>query len=202
MIFEKEYFDTYCGGKPYEETLGTHLITYSRMCEIYTHIVNPPNIHKWMKKQWVLDAGCGMGHVVNDLTCNGVGCNGYDISDYAIKHSIPNISDVIWQSNHDDQLHKFGNELFSIVFANSFQYAKDREQSKEWLKQAFRICSHSLFFVSVTVEGLSRSISGSDIWEFQLIKNKKWWMQLFNEVGFKEVCWIGDVIAICLKQPR
>ncbi len=202
-MFDKDYFDNYCNGKPYTETLDTHLIGYSSLCKAYNIVVEPScGIQEWMKKQFVLDVGCGMGHVVEDLVANEVSCEGYDISEYAIENALPSVLDRVWEGNHDEQLPRFRWEQYSIVFANSFQYGKDKAQVKNWLNGAFRICSHSLFFVSVTVEGLHRCISGSNVWSLQLVKSKKWWTDLFNGAGFEDVHWINNVAAICLKQQE
>jgi len=202
-MFDKAYFDNYCKGKPYKETLDTHLITYFTLCKAYNIVVSPPGgIQEWMKKQLVLDAGCGMGHVVDDLTSNGVRCEGYDISEYAIENALPSVLDKVWEADHSEQLSRFYDKQYSIVFANSFQYGKDESQVKSWLKHSFRICSHSLFFVSVTIEGLHRCINGSDVWKLQLVKNKKWWTNLFYDAGFEGVHWVSEVAAICLKQQK
>jgi len=40
------------------------------------------------------------------------------------------------------------------------------------------------------------------VWKLQLVKNKKWWTNLFYDDGFEGVRWVSEVAAICLKQQK
>lgn len=200
MIFEKKLFENYCYGKPYDKTLHIHLVTYDMMVNSYTHVFRKP-MGDWLKKQFVLDAGCGFGHVMEDLVKNGVECDGYEPSNYANANLVPSVKDRIFQANHDEALPKMEQNEYDIVFANSLQYSRYTKDVERWVAQASRVCKHSMFFVSVTVQGMKRCVSGSDISKIQIIKSKQWWADLFYENGFTEVHWITSVMAICLKQP-
>lgn len=200
--FGKEYFDHYCLNESYDDTLHIHLTTFNRIAAGYALILKKPinEINLWLQKQKILEAGCAMGHVVGDLIYNGVDCEGYDISDYAITNTVPLARGKTWCGDHATELPKMRDEQYDIVFANSFQYIKDTEKLIIILRQAYRVCKHSLIFVSVTTEGLYRAITDrNQIWDLQIVQSKKWWENLLKECGFQYVFWNTPVLAFCLK---
>jgi hypothetical protein len=201
MIFEEDQFNKYCMGQNYKNTLDIHLIKFSSLRDCYGQVYKRP-MGDWLKEQFVLDAGCAMGHTLDDLTKNGVKCEGYEPSNYAIANGLPSVKHKIRQANHDQALPKIADGTYDIVYANSLQYSLNEEDVRRWVAGVSRICTHSLFFVSITVQGMHRCISGSEIWKMQLIKTQKWWSKLFKECGFEEIIWMRNVIAICLKQHR
>lgn len=201
-MFDKQYFDKYCLNESYDDTLYIHLTTFNIISTGYSSIFKKSvdETNQWLQQQKVLEAGCAMGHVVADLIRNGVDCEGYDISDYAISNTVPLAQGKTWQGDHETELSKMQDEQYDIVFANSFQYIKDTEKLITILRHAYRVCRHSLIFVSVTTEGLYRAITDrSQIWNLQIVQSKKWWENLFQECGFKNVFWRTPVLAFCLK---
>lgn len=202
MIFDQQYFDSYCLNEPYDQSLHIHLTTFNIISAAYSLVLEKSSdeINRWLQQQKILEAGCAMGHVVADLIQNGVDCEGYDISDYAITNTIPLAQGKTWQGDHETELPKMRDEQYDIIFANSFQYIKDTEKLTTILRHAYRVCRHSLIFVSVTTEGLYRAITDrSQIWNLQVIQSKNWWESLFKECGFKNVFWKTPVLAFCLK---
>jgi hypothetical protein len=199
MNFEEEYFEKYCLGKSYTETLPIHLTTFDRVAVSYSTYYNKM-MDDWLREQKILDAGCAMGHVLDDFIENGVkDCKGYDISSYAIKNALESVKDLIWQGNHDTELAKMQDKEYNVVISNSFQYSKDEGQIASWIKHAYRICSHSFIFIGITIEGLYRNVSGDKIWDLQIIKSQKWWNDLFKQAGFSDTHWSTPVMALCVK---
>jgi len=197
-MFEEQYFTNYCFGQSYQETIDIHLTTFDRISAAYSLQSGEP-ADNWLMKQKIIDIGCGFGYVVQSLVHRGVDCVGYDCSDYAMSNKIKSVEDLLWKGNNDTELPKFQDDSFDIVFSNSFQYARTEKQVVSWIKDAYRICRHSLFFVAVTVEGLYRNVSGNDIWKLQLVKSKRWWSDRFIKAGFSDVFWSMPVSAICIK---
>lgn len=199
MIFEQKEFENYCLGKKYEETLKIHLISYRALLWGYEKVFKKP-MDQWFKKQLVLDSGCAMGHTMDDLLKNGVECEGYEPSNYAIKNRLLSVKDRIRQADHDAALPQILDHEYDVIYANSLQYSLNEEDVRRWICEIARICRHSMFFVSVTTQGLSRCVSGSNIWKMQIIKSQQWWETLFLENGFEEVYWLTTVTALCLKK--
>lgn len=201
-MFDKQYFNRYCLNEPYEKTLYIHLTTFNIISAGYSLVFKKPidEINIWLQQQRILEAGCAMGHVIADLICNGVDCEGYDISDYAIANTVPLAQGKTWCGSHETELPKMQDEQYDIIFANSFQYIKDVEKLTSILCHAYRVCGHSLIFVSVTTEGLYRAITDrSQIWNLQMVQSKGWWENLFKKCGFKNIVWKTPVLAFCLK---
>lgn len=198
MIFEKREFDQYCFGKTYESTLDIHLFSYEILKYCYGGFIDG-SVEEWLKKQTVIDAGCAMGHVIKDLTDSGINCYGYEISNYAIKNAIKSVRHRMIKSDHNTMLGSLVDNACSILLTNSFQYSKDERQIESWVCAAKRICSHSMIFISTTIQSLNRCISGSRIFEMQIVKPSLWWEHLFLGTGFSRVKWINGAMAICLK---
>ncbi len=199
MIFEEEQFKKYCYGRKYQDSLSTHIIPYKNLLWAYDKVFNR-SMDKWLRKQRFLDAGCAMGHVTAHLIEHGIDCEGYEPSNYAIANVLPSVKDKIVQGDHDAILPTMKDDQYDIVYANSLQYSLDENDIRRWVKETARVCRHSMIFVSVTVQGLSRCISGTDIWKMQIIKPQKWWSRLLYECGFPVTYWITSVMAICLKK--
>ncbi len=199
MIFEEREFNRYCMGRSYEETLDIHLVNYAAILRGYESVFKK-SMSEWLKSQSVLEAGCAMGHIIEELLNHGVECCGYEPSDYAINHALPSVKDRIIQADHNAALSSMTNDLYDIVYANSLQYSKNENDIRRWIQEICRICRHSLFFVSVTTQGLHRCITGSDVWKMQIIRPKEWWTDLFLSAGFKEVYWLNNIMCICLLQ--
>jgi SAM-dependent methyltransferase len=202
MAFDKQYFDNYCLKEPYNDTLHIHLITFNIISAGYATIFKRSIVESdlWLQRQKILEAGCAMGHVVENLIYNGVDCEGYDISNYAIANTVPLARGKTWCGDHETELPKMQDEQYDIIFANSFQYIKDLEKLAQILCQAYRVCKHSLIFVGVTTEGLYRAITDrKQIWDLQIVQSKKWWENLFKECGFNSIFWSTPVLAFCLK---
>lgn len=198
MIFEEEQFKKYCCGQSYKDTLSIHLIPYKTLLWAYNKVFGK-SMDEWLKKQRFLDSGCAMGHIMANLIENGINCKGYEPSNYAIANALLSVKDKIIQADHDTILPTMRDNQYDIVYANSLQYSLDENDIKRWVKETARVCKHSMVFVSVTTQGLSRCISGPDIWKMQIIKSQKWWNRLFAECGFSEIHWLTSVMAICLK---
>ncbi len=199
MIFEQEQFDNYCNGQSYHDSLLTHVLKFDAIAWIYKNVFGKP-MADWLRKQFFLDAGCAMGHFMEELVDHGVECEGYEPSNYANDHLLESMRERIWQADHDTALPEMSPGEYDIIYANSLQYSHDEEQIGRWVKDIARICSHSLFFCGVTTQGLHRAVSGPDIWKMQIIKPQKWWTKIFFDNGFEEVCWKEGVIAVCLKE--
>ena len=200
MIFEKKQFDNYCLGRNYQSSLPIHLVTYDMLLSGYDRVFKR-SMEQWLKEQQVLDAGCAMGHVMDDLMAHEIQCSGYEPSNYAIANLLPSVQDKVRKGSHDDILPTIRDEEYDVVYANSLQYSLNEDDIKRWTKEIARVCRHSMFFVSVTTQGIHRCVSGPDIWKMQIVRPKAWWDSLFTDSGFAEVHWLGDVMAICLKQP-
>lgn len=198
MIFEEEQFNDYCNGQSHNDSLSTHLIRFTTIAWIYKTIFKK-SMTEWLRKQFVLDAGCAMGHVMQELVDNGVECEGYEPSNYANDNLLESMRERIWKADHDTALPLIGDEEYDIVYANSLQYSHDEQKIRGWVKEVARICSHSLFFVGVTTQGIRRAISGPDIWKMQIVKSQQWWTDIFRDSGFAEVHWRDGIIAVCLK---
>jgi len=153
----------------------------------------------WLRKQFVLEAGCAMGHVMRELVEHGVECEGYEPSQYANENALEDMKPRIWQGDHNSVLPEIGDGDYDIVYANSLQYSHDEDEIAKWVREISRICTHSLFFCAVTTQGMYRAVSGPDIWKMQIIKPQQWWTNIFKENGFSDVKWINNVWAISLK---
>lgn len=199
MIFEQKEFENYCLGRTYQDTLDIHLVSYKTLLWGYQKIFKKP-MDEWLKKQLVLDSGCAMGHVMDDLLKNGVECEGYEPSNHAIKNVLQSVKDRIHQADHDTALPEMIDNEYDIVYANSLQYSLNEDDVSRWVRETTRVCRHSMFFVGVTTQGLSRCISGSAIWKMQIIRSQQWWETLFRKSGFEEIHWLTTVMALCLKQ--
>lgn len=201
MIFEKEQFEKYCFDRPYKDTINIHLTDFNIFVVVYQKILGLSinDTKNWLKGRKVLEAGCAMGHVMEDLQRNGVRCWGYEPSYYAIAHAIESVKNNIIEGDHDNILPLFGDNSYDIVFSNSLQYSFNESDILRWTKEIYRICTHSLFFVGVTTQGLYRSVSGSDIWKLQIVKPTHWWEKLFYNAGFRKPEWINDVMCVCVK---
>ncbi len=197
MIFEKQHFDKYCNGRPYEDTLDIHLITYYRLCRIYSDIMDlsVPQIVHWLKDKTVLDVGCAMGHVVSDLWNNDIQAWGYDASEYAINNKV---SHRVWLGNHDEQLLKIPHNTFDIIFANSFQYTFDKDQLMSWLKNTYKVCRHSVLFCCTVQDDMQCNIT-ENIKEIQIVRPRFWWNKIFMDAGFLTSKWVAPSLGVYLK---
>ena len=197
MVFDKQYFDCYCNGQPYKDTLDVHLMQYWKFCLSYAIAmkVSTSQAKHWLDTKSVLDAGCGMGHVVKDLCDHEVPAWGYDNSEYAIKNKI---SDRVWLASHDDQLPRYPDNIFDIIFSNSFQYCFNIDKILSWICQSYRVCAHSVLFMSVIQDDLQESIT-ENLEDIQIIKSREWWNQQFLTAGFKSFFWVGPMACVYFK---
>lgn len=212
--FGPQYFERYCKGKSYLDSIPNHLFKYKNLVGAYasafasiqrsqdksTYTLRDffEMTNEWLAKQRVLDAGCAMGHFIADLQANGVEAFGYDISQYAIDHCIPTIADCVQVGDHDSTLPTFKDQEFDLIFATSWQYTHDIKQLWTWLKNAYRVCRHSMVSCGVTADTPDRVIT-ENITDIQLVKPQSWWSQQYLGAGFQRLEWVDDCICICFK---
>lgn len=204
MIFEEKQFNEYCFGQKYENTVNVHLTGFETFVFTYQKASGRSiqETQDWLRNQRILEAGCAMGHVMDDLIKNGVKyCCGYEPSRYANDHQLSYLAKDgrIIEGDHDKVLPLISDNSYDIVFANSLQYSFNEDDIFRWIKEIYRICNHSLLFVGITTQGLYRSVSGKEIWNMQIIKPTNWWSEKFTTSGFKRLEWMNDIICVCMK---
>jgi len=197
MIFNEQHFKKYCDDLPYELTLDKHLMSYEKFCRAYAIAMSLslPQTINWLKNKSVLDAGCAMGHVVKDLCDNGINAWGFEPSDYAIRHRVSN---RIWCGDNDTEFESYPDNLYNIIYANSFQYTFDQKQLNNWINNSYRICSHSVVFCSVVQDDPQESIMENSE-EIQIMRPRYWWNEQFTKTGFVSHRCVGPTVTIYFK---
>ncbi len=84
-LFDAYYYECGCGG-PYERN--------EAFLQLFDHFAG--RIASDIAPQEVLDAGCAMGYLVDQLRKRGISAWGVDISEYAIQHVPPDIREYCW----------------------------------------------------------------------------------------------------------
>ena len=93
-LYDAFYYATGCGPVPYERTDG--------WLDFFDSIAK--RIQEQIAPRSVLDAGCGMGFLVEALHNREIEAFGFDISEYAIGQVHPDIQDFCWVGSINDPL--------------------------------------------------------------------------------------------------
>ena len=183
--FNKNYYEDGIskGISCYENYRWIPELTYPMAHKFY-------NFLKLGKKSNVLEYGCAHGFLVKCLNDYGVNTYGVDISEFAIKNSLADISDKVTIIKNNNLINaikkfKFNKKVFDwIISKDVFEHIPQKEL-KNILNQMNKI-TKNLFVIVPLGDNSKYRIQQYHLDKTHIIiKNEEWWINLFEKNGFK-----------------
>ena len=183
--FDKNYYEDGIskGLSCYENYRWIPELTYPMAHKFY-------NFLKLGKKSNVLEYGCAHGFLVKCLNDYGVNTYGVDISEFAIKNSLADISDKVTIIKNNNLINaikkfKFNKKVFDwIISKDVFEHIPQKEL-KNILNQMNKI-TKNLFVIVPLGDNSKYRIQQYHLDKTHIIiKNEEWWINLFEKNGFK-----------------
>jgi len=163
-LYGKEYFDTY------KNDLG---IPYNRNEKIWLEFFGgiAAEIKKQINPKKVLDVGCAMGFLVEQLRNNGIEAYGIDISEYGIKQVLPEIKKYCKVHSILDPLDD-DYDLVICIEVLEHLFPDDAERAIE------NICNHTkdVVFSSTPTDIVEKTHHN--------VREPAYWSKLFSKYGF------------------
>ena len=144
------------------------------------------------KKYWnlssdnsVLDVGCGKGFMLYDFLqlIQGIKLKGIDISEYAIKNSLPEVKNLIQVANAKKL--PFPDNSFDFVISINTVHNLEKSECAKALKEISRVCKKNAF---ITVDAFNNEEEKNRMYAWNLtaktILSTDQWIELFEEVGY------------------
>ena len=148
------------------------------------------NFLKLGKKSNVLEYGCAHGFLVKCLNDYGVNTYGVDISEFAIKNSLADISDKVTIIKNNNLINvlkkfKFNKKVFDWnISKDVFEHIPQKEL-KNILNHMNKI-TKNLFVIVPLGDNSKYRIQQYHLDKTHIIiKNEEWWINLFEKNGFK-----------------
>ena len=182
--FDKNYYEDGIskGLSCYENYRWIPELTYPMAHKFY-------NFLKLGKKSNVLEYGCAHGFLVKCLNDYGVNTYGVDISEFAIKNSLADISDKVTIIKNNNLINaikkfKFNKKFYWIISKDVFEHIPQKEL-KNILNQMNKI-TKNLFVIVPLGDNSKYRIQQYHLDKTHIIiKNEEWWINLFEKNGFK-----------------
>lgn len=136
----------------------------------------------------ILDVGCAKGFMVFDFLrlCPGIEAQGVDISSYAIKNCLPEVSSCIQIADARDL--PFSDDSFDLVISINTLHNLDGSDLKKAFEEVSRVSKKHSF---VTVDAFSNDVEKEAMMAWNLtaktIMSTESWVRYFKEVGY-----VGD----------
>ena len=183
--FDKNYYEDGIskGLSCYENYRWIPELTYPMAHKFY-------NFLKLGKKSNVLEYGCAHGFLVKCLNDYGVNTYGVDISEFAIKNSLADISDKVTIIKNNNLINaikkfKFNKKIFDwIISKDVFEHIPQKEL-KKILNQMNKITKNLFVIVPLGDKSKYRIQQYHLDKTHIIIKNEEWWINLFKKNGFK-----------------
>ena len=183
--FNKNYYEDGIskGISCYENYRWIPELTYPMAHKFY-------NFLKLGKKSNVLEYGCAHGFLVKCLNDYGVNTYGVDISEFAIKNSLADISDKVTIIKNNNLINaikkfKFNKKIFDwIISKDVFEHIPQKEL-KKILNQMNKITKNLFVIVPLGDKSKYRIQQYHLDKTHIIIKNEEWWINLFKKNGFK-----------------
>ena len=122
----------------------------------------------------ILDFGSGLGHVIKIGVDRGLDIMGCETSEYALEHTFEP-DRVIKIEPVPKKCLPWPNNEFDLVFSSEVMEHIEEINTKEVIKELYRICSNKIF---LTIE------SGYALGHINL-HPRDWWLAQFRGCGFK-----------------
>jgi SAM-dependent methyltransferase len=133
----------------------------------------------------VLDVGCGKGFMLFDLmkAIPGIDIEGVDISEYAINHAVPEISEHLQVANAKDL--PFKDQSFDLVISINTVHNLPINDCKQALREIQRV-SRKHAFITVDAYRTDEEKRRMDMWNLTALTymHVDEWKKLFSEVGY------------------
>jgi len=145
------------------------------------------------KKYWnlssdnsVLDVGCGKGFMLYDFLqlIPGIKLKGIDISEYAIKNSLPEVKNLIQVANAKKL--PFPDNSFDFVISINTVHNLEKSECAKALKEISRVCKKNAF---ITVDAFNNEEEKNRMYAWNLtaktIMSVNEWKIFFKEIGYE-----------------
>ena len=183
--FDKNYYEDGIskGLSCYENYRWIPELTYPMAHKFYEFLNLKSNLN-------VLEYGCAHGYLVKCLNDYGVNTYGVDISDFAIKNCLLDVSSkvtVIKKNNLKEALKKlkFTKDYFDwVVSKDVFEHIPQKDL-KQILKQLTKLTKNLFVIVPLGDKSKYRIKQYHLDRTHVIIKNENWWSELFENNGFK-----------------
>ena len=131
----------------------------------------------------LLDVGCAKGFLVKDLCDLGIEAFGLDISDYAIKKSMPEIKDRLIKGSADKL--PFDDNYFDITISINTIHNLDRKGCIKALREISRVSNSGSFIqVDSYLDKKQKEIFESWVLTAKYYGYPNEWLELFNEANY------------------
>jgi SAM-dependent methyltransferase len=133
----------------------------------------------------VLDVGCGKGFMLFDMikAIPGIDVEGIDISEYAINHAVPEVSEHLRVANAKDL--PFNDKSFDLVISINTIHNLPIDECKQALREIQRV-SRKNAFITVDAYRNEEEKRRMDAWNLTALTymSVDEWKKLFAEVGY------------------
>ena len=137
------------------------------------------------KDSSLLDVGCAKGFMLHDLKnlIPGIRVNGIDISEYAIKHAMPDIANDVQVASADKL--PFEDDSFDVAISINTVHNLEREECGKALQEIERVSRKGAF---ITVDAYRNEEEKERMYAWNLtaktIMSVEEWVAFFKEVGY------------------
>tara|TARA_B110001452_G_C15138160_1_gene396336 strand:- start:315 stop:971 length:657 start_codon:yes stop_codon:yes gene_type:complete len=138
------------------------------------------------KNSSILDVGCGKGFMIYDLVqlIPNIKMKGIDISEYAIKNSKPEVSNLLKVASADNL--PFEDDSFDYVISVNTIHNLSLSDCKKAIKEIVRVSKKGSF---ITVDAYSNEEEKKRMYEWNLtartIMSTDEWKKIFKECEYK-----------------
>ena len=137
------------------------------------------------KDSSLLDVGCAKGFMLHDLKnlIPGIRVNGIDISEYAIKHAMPDIANDVQVASAEKL--PFEDDSFDVAISINTVHNLEREECGKALQEIERVSRKGAF---ITVDAYRNEEEKERMYAWNLtaktIMSVEEWVAFFKEVGY------------------
>jgi SAM-dependent methyltransferase len=137
------------------------------------------------KDSSLLDVGCAKGFMLHDLKnlIPGIRVNGIDISEYAIKHAMPDIANDVQVASAEKL--PFEDDSFDVAISINTVHNLEREECGKALQEIERVSRKGAF---ITVDAYRNEEEKERMYAWNLtaktIMSVEEWVAFFKELGY------------------
>ena len=137
------------------------------------------------KDSSLLDVGCAKGFMLHDLKnlIPGIRVKGIDISEYAIKHAMPDVANDVQVANAEKL--PFEDDSFDVVISINTVHNLEREECGKALQEIERVSRKGAF---IMVDAYRNEEEKERMYAWNLtaktIMSVEEWVAFFKEVGY------------------
>lgn len=134
----------------------------------------------------VLEVGCGKGYLLYEFTQAVSGCEvtGFDISEYAIAESKPEIRDALFVHKAEATPWPFSDQYFDLVFSVATLHNLPLYELKKALPEMSRVAKKA--YICAESYTTPAELFALQCWALtcESFLNEQEWVWLFNEFGY------------------